>query len=62
MKVVTYLFADLAALLEDLHAIAVEGQSAGASFDEYAALSAMIDAGACEVRGTVAAIRATLLG
>jgi hypothetical protein len=62
MKSVKHLFAALTASLEDLHAIAVEGQCADTPPDVHAALAALIDTGACEVRGTVAEIRAELDG
>jgi hypothetical protein len=62
MKSVTHLFADLTASLEDLHAIAVEGQCADTPPDVYAVLAAMIDTGACDVRRIVAEVRAALDG
>lgn len=60
MKTVQHLFADLTALIEDLHGIAVEGQAPDASADMRSVLATSISTGLAHAGGIVVAIRATL--
>lgn len=62
MNSVSNLFPDLTASLEDLHAIAVEGQSTDASPDDCAVLAVMIDSGADAIRRKAVTMRTALNG
>ncbi len=60
MNSVRHLFADLTASLEDLHAIAVEGQSPDASLGDCTVLARLIESGADAIRRRAAMLQATL--
>lgn len=56
MKSSAHLFADLTALLEDIHGVAVEGQSTHASDDMRQLWAASIRRSLCDARRLVSAI------
>lgn len=60
MNSVRHLFADLTASLEDLHAIAVEGQSPDASPGDCTVLAGLIESGADAIRRRSAMLQETL--
>lgn len=62
MNAVTNLFSDPTAMLDNLHAVALEGLSTMPSPDATAAFVARIDIRACELRWKVADIQASLDG
>lgn len=56
MRTIPHLFADVAAKLEDLHAIAVEGQRADNAHDMQSVLNFHLRDGLSAVGGTMRAI------
>ncbi|MEA1015034.1 hypothetical protein [Sphingosinicella sp. LY1275] len=63
MKTVQQLFADLTAALEDVHGVAIEGQSAHASKDMQASLLSCVRAGLLwleQIADSIAVALATL--
>lgn len=57
MSRVVPVFVAITALLEDLHAVAVEGQATNLSSDETLALIALLRDGAAQLMGAVVAAR-----
>jgi len=60
MTSVSILFADVTGKLEDLHAIAIEGQASDELTDMRLALLGMMDVGLSDLEMAVQAIRAAL--
>lgn len=54
------LFAELTALIEDVHGVAVEGQATGLSSDIHAVLARAVDHGLARASEAVGIIRARL--
>lgn len=59
---IQYMFANIATQLEDLHAIAVEGQCAGNTPDMQTVLNVQLCSGLVTLNGTVRAIAMGLQG
>lgn len=62
MKSVPYLFADLTAHLEDLHSVAVEGQSGSAAQQAQHLLAAHLVTGLADARRLARLIRSSTMG